>query len=150
MKDYLISSYIDDELDLDEKIVFVETVHAQGPFKDEAVDLLHQGSELVLGGQDREGLALLARVADEVEERHGRIGGNEAAASRLDRLRGHRENELVAIVSQALLLLLLEAAGPGAEDRAAQERAPAGGRHRGRAGQAGAGGESKKGKCHEQ
>ena len=29
MKDYLISSYIDDELDLDEKIEFVETVHAQ-------------------------------------------------------------------------------------------------------------------------
>ena len=28
MKDYLISSYIDDELNLDEKIEFVETVHA--------------------------------------------------------------------------------------------------------------------------
>lgn len=42
MKDYLISSYIDDELDLDEKIEFVETVHAQATFKDEAVDLLHQ------------------------------------------------------------------------------------------------------------
>ena len=42
MKDYLISSYIDDELDLDEKIAFVETVHAEAPFKDEAVDLLHQ------------------------------------------------------------------------------------------------------------
>jgi hypothetical protein len=42
MKDYLISSYIDDELDLDEKIEFVETVHAQAPFKEEAVDLLHQ------------------------------------------------------------------------------------------------------------
>ena len=42
MKDFLISSYIDDELDLDEKIEFVETVHAQPAFKDEAVDLLHQ------------------------------------------------------------------------------------------------------------
>ena len=42
MKDYLISSYIDDELDLDEKIEFVETVHAEAPFKDEAVGLLHQ------------------------------------------------------------------------------------------------------------
>ena len=42
MKDYLISSYIDDELNLDEKIEFVETVHAEAPFKDEAVDLLHQ------------------------------------------------------------------------------------------------------------
>ncbi len=40
MKDYLISSYIDDELDLDEKIEFVETVHEKADFKDEAVDLL--------------------------------------------------------------------------------------------------------------
>jgi len=46
MKDYLISSYIDDELDLDEKIEFVETVHAQVQFKDEAVDLLHQEKQL--------------------------------------------------------------------------------------------------------
>jgi hypothetical protein len=42
MKDYLISSYIDDELNLEEKIEFVETVHAQAPFKEEAVDLLNQ------------------------------------------------------------------------------------------------------------
>ena len=42
MKDYLISSYIDDELDLDEKIEFVETVNEKVSFKDEAVDLLHQ------------------------------------------------------------------------------------------------------------
>ena len=42
MKDYLISSYIDDELNLDEKIAFVETVHEKAAFKDEAVDLLHQ------------------------------------------------------------------------------------------------------------
>jgi hypothetical protein len=42
MKDYLISSYIDDELNLDEKIEFVETVYEQAAFKDEAVDLLHQ------------------------------------------------------------------------------------------------------------
>ena len=42
MKDYLISSYIDDELDLDEKIEFVESVHAKASFKDETVDLLHQ------------------------------------------------------------------------------------------------------------
>ena len=41
MKNYLISSYIDDELNLDEKIEFVETVHEQIAFKDEAVDLLH-------------------------------------------------------------------------------------------------------------
>ena len=42
MKDYLISSYIDDELDLDEKIEFVEIVNEKASFKDEAVDLLHQ------------------------------------------------------------------------------------------------------------
>jgi hypothetical protein len=42
MKDYLISSYIDDELDLDEKIEFVETVHEKVIFKNEAVDLLNQ------------------------------------------------------------------------------------------------------------
>ena len=46
MKDYLISSYIDDELDLDEKIEFVETVHANGSLKDEAVDLLHQEKQI--------------------------------------------------------------------------------------------------------
>ena len=49
MKDYLISSYIDDELDLDEKIDFVETVNAQTRFKDEAVELLHQ--EKLLRGE---------------------------------------------------------------------------------------------------
>jgi len=42
MKDYLISSYIDNELDLDEKIDFVETVHSHARYKDEAVNLLHQ------------------------------------------------------------------------------------------------------------
>ena len=42
MKDYLISGYIDDELDLDEKIEFVETVNEKVSFKDEAVDLLLQ------------------------------------------------------------------------------------------------------------
>ena len=49
MKNYLISSYIDDELDLDEKIEFVETVHAKAAFKDETVDLLHQ--EKLIGGE---------------------------------------------------------------------------------------------------
>jgi len=48
MKDYLISSYIDDELNLDEKIEFVEIVHEQVTFKDEAMDLLQQ-EKLVLG-----------------------------------------------------------------------------------------------------
>jgi hypothetical protein len=42
MKEYLISSYIDDELELDDKIEFVETVHEQKAFKEEAIDLLQQ------------------------------------------------------------------------------------------------------------
>lgn len=49
MKDYLISSYIDGELDLDEKIAFVETIHATASFKDDAVDLLNQ--EKLLRGE---------------------------------------------------------------------------------------------------
>jgi len=42
MKDHLISLYIDDELGLDAKIDFVETVHADAVFKNETVDLLTQ------------------------------------------------------------------------------------------------------------
>ncbi len=42
MNDDLISMYIDDELGLDEKIVFVETVHQDENFKDDAVNLLQQ------------------------------------------------------------------------------------------------------------
>lgn len=49
MKDYLISMFIDNELDLDEKIDFVETVHAERTFKDEAIDLLAQ--EKLLHGE---------------------------------------------------------------------------------------------------
>lgn len=42
MDDYLISLFIDDEMDLDEKIAFVETVHASREFSREAVALLEQ------------------------------------------------------------------------------------------------------------
>lgn len=42
MKDYLISMFIDNELDLDEKIDFVQTVHNEQAFKNEAIDLLEQ------------------------------------------------------------------------------------------------------------
>jgi len=42
MNDHLISLYIDDELDLDDKIVFVETVHGDETFKEDAVNLLQQ------------------------------------------------------------------------------------------------------------
>ncbi len=46
MKDYLISQYIDNELDLDEKITFVETVHEDRWFTDETVTLLKQEKRL--------------------------------------------------------------------------------------------------------
>ena len=42
MQDYLISMFIDDELDLDNKIEFVETVHSDRNFKDETVGFLRQ------------------------------------------------------------------------------------------------------------
>ena len=42
MKAYLISQFIDDELSLDEKCEFVETVHASRGFKQETVDLINQ------------------------------------------------------------------------------------------------------------
>jgi hypothetical protein len=37
---YLISKFIDDELDLDDKIEFVDQVHEDRIFKDESIDLL--------------------------------------------------------------------------------------------------------------
>jgi hypothetical protein len=42
MKDYMISMFIDDELDLDEKIEFVETVHSDTAVKKETINLLQQ------------------------------------------------------------------------------------------------------------
>ncbi|MGD8715746.1 MAG: glycogen-binding domain-containing protein [Desulfobacterales bacterium] len=42
MKDYMISMFIDDELDLDEKIEFVETVHCDTVVKKETINLLQQ------------------------------------------------------------------------------------------------------------
>ena len=42
MKDYLISMFIDNELNLDEKIDFVETVHNEQSLKNETVALLRQ------------------------------------------------------------------------------------------------------------
>ena len=46
MNDYLISLFIDDEMDLDEKIVFVKTVHADREFSMETVVLLEQEKHL--------------------------------------------------------------------------------------------------------
>ena len=40
--EYLNSMYIDDELDLDDKISFVDKIRADSGFADEAVELLHQ------------------------------------------------------------------------------------------------------------
>lgn len=40
--DYKISMFIDDELDIDNKIEFVEKTHEDKVFKDETIELLHQ------------------------------------------------------------------------------------------------------------
>ena len=40
--DYMISMFIDDELDIDNKIEFVEKAHTDKVFRDEAIGLLHQ------------------------------------------------------------------------------------------------------------
>lgn len=42
MNNYLISMYIDDELNLDDKIEFVEKIHDDRSLKEEAIELLHQ------------------------------------------------------------------------------------------------------------
>lgn len=60
MSEELISQYIDDELDLDEKIVFVQTVHADDRFAEETVALLHQEQRLRAVASD--GLARLPKV----------------------------------------------------------------------------------------
>ena len=43
---YLISMFIDDELDLDEKITFVDTIYGDQDMKDEAIALLSQEKKL--------------------------------------------------------------------------------------------------------
>ncbi len=40
--DYLASMYIDNELDLDEKVLFVDKIHSDPPFYQETCSLLHQ------------------------------------------------------------------------------------------------------------
>ncbi len=49
MNDSLISLFIDDEMDLDEKVEFVETVHSSQVFTQETVDLLEQEKLLHVG-----------------------------------------------------------------------------------------------------
>jgi hypothetical protein len=46
MTEHFISMFIDDELDLDEKIEFVETLHSDASYKTEAVTLLRQEKRL--------------------------------------------------------------------------------------------------------
>jgi hypothetical protein len=60
MKDYLISMFIDDELDLDDKIVFVETVSDNRPFKEETVALLQQEKTIRLPVVDRVPAVIIA------------------------------------------------------------------------------------------
>ena len=42
MKDHMISMFIDDEMNIDEKIEFVETVHTDEAVKDETISFLQQ------------------------------------------------------------------------------------------------------------
>jgi len=46
MKDELISLFIDDEMDLDEKIEFVEQVHTDAAFKASTIEFLHMEKEV--------------------------------------------------------------------------------------------------------
>lgn len=46
MREELISMFIDDEMDLDEKIEFVEQVHADLVFKDSTIEFLHLEKDL--------------------------------------------------------------------------------------------------------
>jgi hypothetical protein len=46
MKDELISMFIDDEMDLDEKIEFVEQVHTDTAFKASTIEFLHLEKDL--------------------------------------------------------------------------------------------------------
>ncbi len=48
-QDTIMSMFIDDELSIDEKKVFVERVHASNRFKDETIALLDQEKELRAG-----------------------------------------------------------------------------------------------------
>ena len=45
-EEHLISLYIDDEMDMDQKITFVETVHQNRPYTNTALDLLRQEKRL--------------------------------------------------------------------------------------------------------
>jgi hypothetical protein len=66
MNDYLISQFIDNEMDLDEKITFVETVHASQQFSTETLTLLEQEKllrEMPLPALDNVRLTMAMRPA---------------------------------------------------------------------------------------
>ncbi len=50
--EYMISMFIDDELGLDEKIEFVEKIHASNLFKEDTIALLNQEIDLSAGLKD--------------------------------------------------------------------------------------------------
>jgi len=60
--DHLISMYIDNELSLGEKILFVEHVHKSKPYKDDAVDLLEQ-EKLLSGSLNRTAPAVDLKIS---------------------------------------------------------------------------------------
>ncbi|MCG6909436.1 MAG: glycogen-binding domain-containing protein [Deltaproteobacteria bacterium] len=51
-KDIMISQFVDDELSLDEKLAFVESVHADALYKEQTVDILHLERELRMAPVD--------------------------------------------------------------------------------------------------
>ncbi|MGB3224093.1 MAG: glycogen-binding domain-containing protein [Desulforhopalus sp.] len=66
MNDYLISQFIDNEMDLDEKITFVETVHASQQFSTETIALLEQEKllrEIPFPALDKASLAIATKPA---------------------------------------------------------------------------------------
>jgi hypothetical protein len=61
MEDYHISAFIDDQLELDEKIQFVETVHADKAFKEETLSFLVQEQQLRSPAADQQPQMALKR-----------------------------------------------------------------------------------------
>jgi hypothetical protein len=84
MAEELISLYIDDELDLDEKILFVEKVYDSRRFKDETVELLWQEKQLRTPPPVKVPDALFSSEQEIGRRRRGRLyavaGGLAAAA----------------------------------------------------------------------
>lgn len=91
--DHYISMYIDNELSLEEKILFVEQVHRSWQFTDEAVSLINQEKELI---------RLFNRQAPETDQPFPAVSG---------RTRRFRMIGLAAAASLMLAVLFLFQAG---------------------------------------